>query len=57
MRKHRDEQLMWIFTFADVIALLVEDVANLKAATGLLDANFSGWGLNVSTTKTENLVS
>ena len=42
--------------YADDIALLAEDIASLKAATELLDAVFSDWGLTVSTSKTKILV-
>ena len=35
---------MWIFMYADDIALLAEDTASLKAAIELLDAVFSDWG-------------
>ena len=42
--------------YADDIALVTEDVDNLRVAADLLDSTFTQWGLTVSTAKTKLLV-
>ena len=54
--KPTSEQLMWIFMYADDIALISGDVASLKAAIGLLNTFFSDWGLTVSAAMTKLMV-
>ena len=46
VHKATDKQLIWIFMYADDIAVLAEIVASLKAAIELLDTVFSDLGFN-----------
>ena len=47
------KEIAWIFMFADNIALITEDEAQMQHALQLVDTTFSEWGLELSMSKTK----